>query len=240
MESRSIVKRSRWQYSLRAGLVAMMLLAACLALVATRIRQVAKRDFVAETVRPIINEFVASVGYSNGRILWLRVNNIDPHHPGFFRGYTEAEVQEGAHQWVVPIAMDMYSNDGSFGPYRTFGDFQLKEFVSDHPHLRALDLRHSGVTDAGLVAVSKLRELQWLWLDRAQSTELGLSQLHEMSSLRMIQFDVPTMDAPWVGALQGAIAHCEFKNNADSADSLPADSLPADSADSLPTDSAEP
>ena len=90
MESRSIVNKTRWQFSLRAGLAAMTLLAACLALVATRFRQVAKRDFVAETVRPITDAFVASVGYWNGRILWLRVNNIDPHHPGFFSGYTES------------------------------------------------------------------------------------------------------------------------------------------------------
>jgi hypothetical protein len=215
MGSQSFVKKARWQFSLRAGLAAITLTAACLALVAVRFRQVAKRDFVTETVRPIIDEFVSSVGYSNGRILWLRVNNIDPHHPGFFRGYNEAEVREGMHEWVVPIAMDMYRNDGSFGPYRKFGDFHLKEFVADHPHLRALDLRRSGVTDAGLVAVSKLRELQWLWLDRTQSTELGLSHLHDVSSLRTIQLDVPSIDADWVGALQGALGNCEIENNAD-------------------------
>lgn len=114
--------------------------------------------------------------------------------------------------------MDMGINDGSFGPYKKFGDHQLRRFVSEHPHLRALDVRDSGVTDAGLIAVSKLKRLQWLWLDSNQSTELGLSHLHNVPSLRTIRLDLHSIDTELIGELENALVSCEIENNSDSAE----------------------
>jgi hypothetical protein len=216
MESQSFVKTTRWQFSLRAILVALAVFAACLAIVTALFRRSARQSFVVETVLPIIDDYVASVGYSNGRILWLRVNDIDPHHPSYFTGYTTEQIAEEFHQWAVPMYMEMYINDGSFGPYKTFGDYELRKFVAEHPHIRALDLRHSGVTDAGLIAVSKLKRLEWLWLDSNQSTELGLAHLHDVPSLRTIRLDLQSIDPELIGALRNALENCDIENNSES------------------------
>ena len=216
MESQTSVKNTRWQFSLRTILVTLAVFAGCLAIVSVQLRRAAKQRFVVGTVRPIVDDFVASVGYSNGRILWLRVNAISPHHPGYFTGYTAEELRQEFVEWAVPVSMDMYINDGSFGTYKTFGDNELKRFVAEHRHIRALDLRHSGVTDAGLGVLSKLKQLEWLWIDGNQSTELGLSHLHDLHSLRTIRLDLQSIDGDLIVALEDALDNCEIENNSDS------------------------
>lgn len=156
---------SRWQFSIRATLLVMAGLAACLSVGLIQFRRVQKQSFVETSVWPIVDKHVSSVGYVSGRILWLRVNDINPHHPNRFD------------QWIVPITMDVFINYGDFGPYAAFDDHSLRKFATEHPHVRALDLRHSAVTDAGLRQLAKLKQLEWLWLDDNQSTDSGLSHL---------------------------------------------------------------
>ena len=111
---------------------------------------------------------------ANDRIVWLRVNNFDAHHPNH------------NDEWIVPIRMDVARNHESIGHYKTFGDHELKIFVNSHPHLRALDVRNSGVTSAGLSHLRELKQLEWLWLDSNQATVAGLASLNELSSLRTV------------------------------------------------------
>ena len=59
---------------------------------------------------------------------------LAPNHPNQFD------------EWIVPLAMDVASNDGSIGTYKDFGDRELKAFVAAHPYLRVVDVRNSQVT----------------------------------------------------------------------------------------------
>ncbi len=201
MNSKGVIKRTRWQFSIRAILLVMAGLAVCLSIALFQLRRVQKQSFVEMSVRPIIEKHVSSVGYASGRILWLRVNDIDPHHPN------------GFDQWAVPITMDMYINNGSFGPYGAFDNHALRMFVTDHPHVRALDLRHSAVTDAGLRHLTKLKQLEWLWLDDSQSTDSGLSYLHGLNSLQTIGLDPNSTDPELVRVLQETLVDCRIVNN---------------------------
>ena len=181
----------------------------CFAIAALQYRRATKRDFEVTAVRPITDNFVSSVGYSNGRILWLRVNAIDPHHPN------------GFDEWVVPISMDMYSNAGAFGPYKTFGDDELKKVVTAHPHLRALDLRSSAVTDAGLCHLSNLKQLEWLWLDDQQSSATGLALLHNIPSLRKIWLPLDSVDNQLLDELRNALRDCIMENSSNLDEVMP-------------------
>ena len=217
MKSQTFNKNTRFQFSLRTILITLAVSSVCLTIVTVVRRQAAKQSFVLGTVRPIVDDFVSSVGYSNGRILWLRVNYVDPHHANYFIGYSHEELDTFVSQWEVPMSMDMHINDGSLGPYRTFGDNELRRFVAEHRHIRALDLRHSAVTDAGLSVLCKLTHIEWLWLDSNQSTELGLSHLHDLSSLRTLGLDIQSIDAESLGAQRNALENCEIEKNSDSA-----------------------
>ena len=205
MDSDNILANSRWQFSIRITLLAVAAVAVCLAIILFEYRRVQRRKFVEASVLPIVRNYVASVGYSNGRILWLRVNDIDPHHTNH------------VDQWTVPISMDMYINDGSFGPYRSFNNSALQIFVADHPHVRALDLRRSSVTDVGLRHLGKLKQLEWLWLDPNQATDSGLTHLHDMPALHTIGIDVNRIDPEGIRLRKHAIDDYRIviKSNAD-------------------------
>ena len=197
---------SRWQFSIRATLLVMAGLAACLSVALIQFRRVQKQSFVETSVRPIIDKHVSSVGYVSGRILWLRVNDIDPHHPNRFD------------QWIVPITMNVGTNYGDFGPYAAFNDHTLQMFANKHPHVRALDLRHSAVTDAGLRHLAKLKQLEWLWLDNSQSTDSGFSHLYGLDSLQTIVLDLNATDIELVRVLREALVDCRIVDNSNLAD----------------------
>lgn len=157
-------------------------------------------------MRPILDRHVSSVGYVSGRIVWLRANDINPHHPNRFD------------QWIVPIKMNVGINYGDFGPYAAFDDYALRKFAIEHPHVRALDLRHSAVTDAGLRHLAKLKQLEWLWLDNSQSTDSGLSHLYGLDSLQTIVLDLNATDIELVRVLRETLVDCRIVDNSDLAD----------------------
>lgn len=200
MEPNHTAKKLPWQFSVRSAFLVIALLAICMAIILVQFRRVQRQAFVANSVRPLIEKHVSSVGYANRQIVWLRVNDIDPHHANHFD------------QWAVPITMDMYINNGSFGPYSTFDDKALRKFVTDHPHVRALDLRDSGVTDDGLRNLTKLKQLEWLWLDGSQSTAIGLSHLHGLRSLRTAGLDLDSIDPALIRTLKRALASCTIES----------------------------
>lgn len=138
MNVRHPTKKKKIQFSIRTALLAMTVTAVCLAIAVLQYRRLQTQSFVQASVRGITDKHVSSVGYANGRILWLRANGIDPHHPN------------GFDQWIVPIEMDMFSNDGAIGTYQDFDDHALRTFVNAHPHVRAIDIRNSAVTDDGV------------------------------------------------------------------------------------------
>ena len=203
MHSSASANKFRGQFSIRSMLVATAVLGMCFAIAALQYRRATIRAFQFSVVRPITDNFVSSVGYSNGHILWLRLNSIDPHHPN---GYDE---------WIVPIEMDVSRNDGSFGPYKSLGDQQLKTMVTENPYIRALDLRGSSVSDAGLLHLSKLKQLEWLWLDAQQSTATGVSALHNLTSLRKIWLPIDNVDGQLIEGLRNARSDCRVENTAD-------------------------
>ena len=188
----------RWQFSIRATLLVIAVLSACFSVALIQFRRVRKQRFVETSVRPIIEKHVSSVGYVSGRILWLRANDIDPHHPNRFD------------QWIVPIKMNVYFNQGDFGPYAKFDDRALRKVVNEHPYIRALDLRHSAVTDAGLRHLAKLKQVEWLWLDVSQSTDSGLSYLNGLDSLRIVVLDLNATDIELVRLLREAVPDCRI------------------------------
>ncbi|MBB3210748.1 hypothetical protein FHS27_006596 [Rhodopirellula rubra] len=194
---------SRWQFSIRAILLVMAALGASFSVALIQFRRVQKQSFVKKSVRPIIDKHVSSVGYVNGRIVWLRANDIDPHHPNEFD------------QWIVPITMNVYINSGDFGPYAAFDNHALRKFATEHPHVRALDLRHSSVTDAGLRHLAKLKQLEWLWLDDSQSTDSGLSYLYGLDALQTIVLELNATDIELVRVLRETLVDCRIIDNSD-------------------------
>lgn len=137
-----------------------------MAVIAILGRTVLERRFVNSKVVPITATYVSSVGYGNGQIVWLRANDVSPHHPNHFD------------EWIVPMEMDVASNDGTIGTYKKFGDRELKSFVAEHPYLRALDARDSLVTCDGLIHPSELGAM----LSRRSSQVAN--RLHHHSYLR--------------------------------------------------------
>lgn len=160
-----------------------------------------ERRFVDSTVVPITETYVSSVGYANGKIVWLRANNVSPHHPNHFD------------EWIVPIAMDVASNDGSIGKYKNFGDPELNAFVVEHPYLRALDVRDSQVTSDGLIHLAKLQQLEWLWLDVSQGTESGLVSIEGLSSLRTVWLPLAKLDKAIVDRIRLSMPKCKFEDS---------------------------
>lgn len=191
---------TRWQFSIRSSLFAMTLLGVLVAVGVVLGRNELKQRFVDSTVVPITERHVSSVGYVNGRIVWLRVNNISPHHPNQFD------------EWIVPLAMDVASNDGIIGKHRDFGDRELKSFVAEHPYLRALDVRDSHVTSDGLIQLGKLEELEWLWLDKSQATESGLASIEGLKSLRIVWLPLAKSDTVMLDRLRQAMPNCKFED----------------------------
>jgi len=112
-------------------LIGCTLVGICCAIAAFYGRQALNQRFILSNVLPITENYVSSVGYANNRIVWLRINNIDAHHPNHFD------------EWIVPIAMNVASNDGLIWKYKDFGYSELKAFVMEQPYLRALDVRRS-------------------------------------------------------------------------------------------------
>lgn len=194
-------KFTRWQVSIRSILIAMTLLGILMAVVAMFGRKVLEQRFVDSKVVPITATYVSSVGYANSRIIWLRANNISPHHPNHFE------------ECRVPIAMDVASNDGELGKYKSFGDPELRDFVAEHPYLRALDVRDSQVTYDGLRHIAKLKQLEWLWLDASQATQSGLVRIDGLSSLRMVWLPLAKLDSAVVDRLRQAMPNCKFADS---------------------------
>ncbi len=194
-------KFTSWQFSIRSTLIAMTLLGILMAVTALFGRKALEQHFVNSTVVPITETYVSSVGYANGRIVWMRANRVSPHHPNHFD------------EWIVPMAMDVASNDGSIGTYKGFGDRELIAFVAEHPYLRALDVRDSQVTSGGLSQLAKLEQLEWLWLDVSQATESGLASIEGLSSLRTVWLPLAKIDTVVVDRLRLAMQNCKFEDS---------------------------
>jgi hypothetical protein len=139
-------------------------------------RNVLEQRFVDSTVVPITETYVSSVGYASSRIVWLRANKVSSHHPNHFDA------------WIVPMAMDVASNDGSIGTYKGVDDRELKAFVVEHSYFRSMDVRDSQVTSGGLIQLAKLEQLEWLLRDVSQATESGLASIEGLSSFRTVWF----------------------------------------------------
>ena len=198
MESVTLSKKTRFQFSIRRMLVVFAAISICLAVFTPWYWQARQQTFAKSVVYPIGRTFVSSIGYANDRILWLRFNAIDPAHPN---GYDE---------WIVPIPMDMYYNDGAIGNYSTFADGDLQDIVNKHHHLRAVDLRTTAVTDVGLRHLSELKRLEWLWLDDTKCTEEGRAALRHLSSLRSLVLEVGVEDAELIDELKDSLPLCEI------------------------------
>ena len=74
-------KIGQLRFSIRWMLALVILLSIGFAVAGILHRRAALRRFQQTVVRPITSEFVSSVGYTNGRVLWLRLNSINPEHP---------------------------------------------------------------------------------------------------------------------------------------------------------------
>ena len=173
------------QFSLRWLLLTLVVLAVCFAVAGVRLRLRASRRFEAR-VSPITQKFVCSVGHTGGRIVWLRFNSIDPHHP---------EAKDSP-KYEVPVQMSMWINDGrGGGPYKALQDVDIARIVNEHPYLLACDLRGTHVTGDGLAHLRKLKRLQWLWLDDRQCTEAGIAELNGISSLRTVWIEKKKSDS---------------------------------------------
>ena len=193
----------RWRFSLRSIAATFLCLSVLLAIGSAVFHRSMKRKFIATTIDPITRTFVSSVGTCDGRVIWLRLNALDPHH---LNGYD---------QWAVPAPISaMYINDGRSGfKYSSFHDDDLERVVKRHPYLQALDLRDTAVTEAGMRHVAKLRELKWLWLDDAQCSDDGLKPLSQITTLQSVCLnpDVPSLEA--MSELTNALPDCEFTDS---------------------------
>ena len=207
--NQTTTKTTRWQFSIRAMLIGCTLVGICCAIAAFYGRQALNQRFILSDVLPITENYVSSVGYANGRIVWLRVNNIDAHHPNHFD------------EWIVPIAMNVASNDGLIGKYKDFGDLELKAFVMEQPYLRALDVRRSQVTCEGMIHLEKLKQLEWLWLDKNQATEAGLASLNDLSSLRTVWLPLKEIESDFVERLRVALPAGKFEDSSLQKENLP-------------------
>ena len=117
--------------------------------------------------------------------------------------------------------MNVASNDGLIGKYKDFGDSELKAFVMEQPYLRALDVRRSQVTSEGLIHLEKLKQLEWLWLDKNQATEAGLASLNDLSSLRTVWLPLKEIESDFVERLRVALPAGKFEDSSLQKENLP-------------------
>ena len=73
-----------------------------------------------------------------------------------------------------------------------------------------LDLRDTKVTDAGLVHLKGLTQLEWLWLSHTQVTDAGLVHLKGMTNLQRLGLPRQITDAG-LTELQQALPDCRIK-----------------------------
>ena len=88
---------------------------------------------------------------------------------------------------IRPMTVDgpwLTANARLQGP--RFGDAQLAELAPLAPVLQWLDLGETAVTDAGLVSLAAMRNLQRLHLDRTGITDAGLARLSGLTKLEYL------------------------------------------------------
>jgi uncharacterized membrane protein len=74
-----------------------------------------------------------------------------------------------------------------------FGDAQLAQLAPIAPALYWLDLGETGVTDAGLAALSAMKNLRRLQLDRTAITDAGLARLAPLTHLESLNLHATTI-----------------------------------------------
>ncbi len=191
----------RWQFSLRQLLIAMIVFNLCVCFLNIVYQHLKERSEIVRLVHPILQNYVSTVGFENGDIVWLSMNDSEPADDDVF----QARLQFGnAHFY----AGTKNARQGT----KSFGDVDLAEIISKHRTLRALDLRQTGVTDQGLVHLSELAELKWLWLDPSQCTEVGLAHLEGLSNLRELMVDNETASPESLTKLHDALPKCQIKD----------------------------
>ena len=119
---------------------------------------------------------------------------------------------------------DVASNHGHFGKFKDFGDTELKAFVTEYSFLRALDVRQSQVTSEGIIYLKNLQHLEWLWRDRNQSTEAGLTHLSDLSSLRAVWLHLQEIESDIIKRLRVELPECTFDDSSLEIEALPLDS----------------
>jgi len=90
------------------------------------------------------------------------------------------------------------------------------------------------VTSEGLIHLEKLKQLEWLWLDRDQATEAGLASLKDLSSLRTVWLPLEEMEGDLVERIRVALPACKFEDS-----SLQIENLPDSAASAVAGDLVE-
>ena len=188
---------SRWQFSIRVTLLTVAGLAACFSVALIQLRRVQKENFVETSVRPITDKHVSSVGYLDGRILWLRVNDISPHHPQQIRPVDCANPYGRPNQWRVIWAMYCVQRSRTEDVReQTFkrSRFGLATFGRHRRWIAS-----SEQTQAARMACGSMT---------ASRQNLGLSHLHRLDSLQTIVLELNATDVELVRELQEALGDC--------------------------------
>ena len=188
-------KHVRWQFSLRALLIATAVFGVCLAFNLWVLQHMSEQLSLARSVRPILQNYKSTIGTRSGQVVWLSVNAIPPHET--LGGIGESD-RIGCSRWF----------EGS-GAQKPFGDPDLAGISHQHQELRYLDLRQSSVTENGLRHLQNLNALERLWLDPSQCTTAGLAHLQDLASLKELSIDSRNIDGD-LGSLREALPDCEI------------------------------
>ncbi len=191
---------ARWQFSLRQLLIAMVVFNVCTCFLNLVFRHLWEQYEISRLVHPILQNYVSTVGFENGDVVWLSMNDSGPLADDVF----QARLQFGDAHFC---AATKNARQGA----KSFGDVDLVEIVSEHGALRVLDLRQTEVTDRGLVHLSELAELEWLWLDPSQCTEIGLAHLEGLTNLRELIIDDEAASPESLTRLHDALPKCQIR-----------------------------
>jgi len=77
------------------------------------------------------------------------------------------------------------------------------------------------VTSEGLIHLEKLKQLEWLWLDKNQATEAGLASLKDLSSLRTVWLPLDEMEGDLVERIRILLPACKFEDSSLQKENLP-------------------
>lgn len=77
-------------------------------------------------------------------------------------------------------------------------------------NIQMLDLQDTKISDAGLVHLEGLTKLDWLWLSDTKVTDAGLVHLKALTKLRFLDLRATKVTAAGVKKLQAALPDCRI------------------------------